>query len=36
MEKELDIQYNIPNLKLFLNIFNLEMEERENYARGTF
>jgi len=34
MEQELDILYNIPNIKLFLDIFGLEMEEKEKYRKG--
>lgn len=29
MRKELDVKYNIPNIKIFLSIFNLTLEEKK-------
>lgn len=34
MKQELELKYNIPNVKLFLNIFGLELEEKSEYKKG--
>jgi len=34
MREELELKYNIPNVKLFLNIFGLELEEKPEYEKG--
>lgn len=33
-EQELNIKYNIQNIKLFLNIFGLEIEQKSEYKKG--
>ena len=33
MNQELELKYNIPNVKLFLNIFGLELEKKSEYKK---